>query len=768
MKRKRDMFEDDDDHESISSTTTEDSVESASAPSLDSEVASIPATATSLQSPTDEIMTNETSVELPEPSPITDLAAAAPVPVSVSVAVPGAPPIPPPVPPAVPAAAVVADVPETMPAPAAPIDEDMDYSDESDYVNSSDSSVDEDEEEETEKHKYFGCQIQARQENFRSTTQLHDLLIKKSNSLLKRNIAIFEQVISGTNVQDRDEHGNTFLIMKVTTGDIEGFKQVLPICKSMNALDLQNKHGDTALITSLYLGLRHGHNDTALERKISKKMCRRLIEAGADVNKKTIHGYSALEIAAKNDLSNQLHDLLVAGARVDGCFEWNKMTALHCAVARDNIHSVRELITFGADLSRRCLPLGSTPLMIAKYSEMTKLLLTAGSNVNEADLNGRTPLMIRADRYYDHDWKALAEVQVILDYKADVNLKDNHGQTALVIAIQRRNYAIARLLIPKSLPTLNSREGYHGNALTEHVTRYGSRDASYYELLEALLEAGADPNILSWNNVSPIMSSVRRYDHKAITILGKYGADPNYCRKSTGDTAMHMLLDPVYLDADDAYLGFYPAFDALIAIGADIEAKNKDGRTLLNDICYEFMRHGNSRTPADFVGSYVRRGCHKFDYMQYLISKGANINTVSKCGSTPLHYAVRSRYPASLKWVQVLLENDADDSLVDIPAVDSYSNDFNPAHPSQGLKAVEYFVRGGNDIESWDRMKAKVTSPKLTTALNCILTAVINDSGVQETSLEAPLKGFFNRDGALDMLPKIMEMWVGEEVCSTA
>ena len=741
MKRKRDMFEDDEDHHESTSSTAQD-FESASAPSVDSEVASIPATASSLQSPTDEI-THE-SVELPEFSPITDVAASVPAPVSVAAAVPA--PVPDPVPETIPEPAAT----ETIPEPAA-TDEQMEqtdyYESESDYVNSSDSSVDiGEEEEEIDNRKYFGCKIQASQDDFLSIHQIVSLLFRKfTKSLLPRNKTIFEQVISGTNVQDRDKNGNTFLMLKVTTGDIEGFKQVVPLCKSMNALDLQNKHGDTALITSLYLGLRHGYHDTPLERKNSKKMCRILIDAGADVNKRTIHGYSALEIAAKNDQTDQLHRLLLAGARVDGCFEWNKMTALHCAVEKGNVWSVRELIMFGADISRRCNSLGSTPLMLAQGSEMTKLLLTSGSDVNEANLDGQTPLMIRADRLYDHDWKALSEVQVLLDHNADVIKKDNHGKTALVIAIQKKNYAIARLLIPKSLDTLNIMEGYCTNPLIEHLGRYGSRGEDYFELLEVLLKAGADPNILSCGNSTPLMLSARRYDHKAIMMLGKYGANPN--TKNAGQTALHMLLDPCYLDREESFLGFYPTLDALIAIGADIEAKNKDGRTLLNEICYQFMRYGNSDThPID---------ARKKDRMQYLLSKGANINTVSNCLnlnlSTPLHYVVRSECKVkALQWLQVLLENDADDSLVD----------------SQGLPAVEYFVRGGNEIELWDRMKATVTSPKLRTALNCILTsaATLPCEEGEAKPLESPLDGFFNRDGALDLLPKIMEMWVGIQV----
>ena len=63
-------------------------------------------------------------------------------------------------------------------------------------------------------------------------------------------------------------------------------------------------------------------------------------------------------------------------------------------------------------------------------NEVRQLLRMPGSDVDTEDEEGRTPLMVAADKRH-HD-----VMKVLLDTGCDVNLKDCHGNSVLMTAVQ--------------------------------------------------------------------------------------------------------------------------------------------------------------------------------------------------------------------------------------------------------------------------------------------------------------------------------------------
>ncbi len=92
----------------------------------------------------------------------------------------------------------------------------------------------------------------------------------------------------------------------------------------------------------------------------------------------------------------------------------------------DNSREIQLLIKNGADVN-----IGNnykkTPLMeaVSKRKEITKLLLDNEAEVDEKDAHGKTALILAASK------SRLAIMELLIEYGADVHIKDNEGNTAL-------------------------------------------------------------------------------------------------------------------------------------------------------------------------------------------------------------------------------------------------------------------------------------------------------------------------------------------------
>jgi ankyrin repeat protein len=143
----------------------------------------------------------------------------------------------------------------------------------------------------------------------------------------------------------------------------------------------------------------------------------------------------------------------------------------------------------------------------------------------------------------------------------------------------------------------------HNQIWTE--TRRGN-----FDNVVSLLNGGADPNELGGYPCfcPPLELAVYYGNNEMVNLLLENGADVEKCNYN-GETPLHVSLSRVQREITDMLLDF----------GADIEAKDKRGKTVLY-------------TAAQFYSA---------NKLQYLIAKGADVNTICIVdGSTPLMGAV--------------------------------------------------------------------------------------------------------------------------------
>ena len=422
-----------------------------------------------------------------------------------------------------------------------------------------------------------------------------------------------------------------------------------------------------------------------------------LVGEGADVNAVERDGTSALAYAAYHADLDMTRTLVNAGASVDVANLYGVTPLLQASRVGD-ARVIEFLLNAGADpmLSH---PDGETPLMAASRTggvEAIRMLLARGAEVNAADwFQDQTPLMwaaaeghadaIRAlleagaepnlsarltileDRVYaDHPTGGFTAlmyaarnghqdvVDVLAEGGADLNAANGDGATAMMIAIINDRFDLAAHMLDLGADAQDGSLYFAmdmRDATTDARARDGSQlrwnhpnELSALELMEMLLERGADPNkpfvgavhstsmgTGDTHNANPFYRAAVAADIEALELLIAHGADITWtpsppANGGGGGRGRSNFGRPATISAmtggDGMALGGGPGFSRL---GDPV------------------WREAGTRSPIDALA--------------LLIDAGLDVNAQSPDGTAPIHQAVSAK---KLEMIQLLADSGAD------------------------------------------------------------------------------------------------------------
>jgi ankyrin repeat protein len=226
-------------------------------------------------------------------------------------------------------------------------------------------------------------------------------------------------------------------------------------------------------------------------------------------------------------------------------------TPLHRASYHDDVKTADTLLRAGADVNA-ANDLGATPLWLASLNgsaPMVRRLLEAGANPNLALMSGETPVMVASRA------GAADVVQLLLAKGAHVNARGTRGQTALMWAVAQRHPDVVKVLVAHGADIHAKSDEWgqvmavppHGHAEYNRWVPHGGETALLFaartsdlESARLLLSAGANVQDADAWGVSAMVLAAHAGHREVVELLLEKGADPN--ASAAGFTALHVAI----------------------------------------------------------------------------------------------------------------------------------------------------------------------------------------------------------------------------------
>ncbi|KAI4455258.1 ankyrin repeat ph and sec7 domain containing protein secg-related [Holotrichia oblita] len=470
-------------------------------------------------------------------------------------------------------------------------------------------------------------------------TPLHYASEAKANYLVERLLG------EGAKVNLPDIHGKTPLHYAAK----QGCNYIAQCLLDNNAeVNIQDENGKTPL-----------HNSVQTNNKF---ILRLLLKNNANVNLQDRYGKTPLHYAAKENYG-YISEYLLQNKAVTKVKDQHCKTPLHYAAESNGIYIVQRLLARKAEVNVGDDQM-KTPLHYAakgNCDKIVQLLLKADANINLQDIQDKTPLHLAVEagepqKITEHPKlkssarSSLPEVipepnveylirnviSFLRESRANINFRDTRCRTLLHYAAEGN--------LENIVPCLNSlREKYKISddypTTTSDKEAYSSKRAVTTDLVQFLLERGANANLPDEDLKTPLHYAVKTDNINIIKLLLYAGANRNLRDKH--------LRTPLHY--------------AVMEHTKDVIPLLLDSTATIN------LQDEDLKTPLHYA---MEEGCD--DIVQLLVERGADVNLQDEFCKTPFDYAKKAenlrifsfREPY-LYTIISLLENGADPNIRD-------------------------------------------------------------------------------------------------------
>lgn len=477
----------------------------------------------------------------------------------------------------------------------------------------------------------------------------------------------------GAKSNQQDEMGATPLHIAVDHGSID-----LAMVLVENGVDIWvlDNHGETPLHIAMISG------NSKLEEYLSAKLGPISDEWKAKLNLHTaaLMGYE--------DVFSRILD----GALDKNPKDWRGNTALYYAVARGRETVIKAILEKGWLVPLQENDYASIYIMAASLGnvQVLDMLQKRHAELFENELNEfhKNTILVYAAENEDKEM-----VEYLLEKGVNIDAEDNYRRTALHAALLNGDREMVDLLISKGAGVTKESVGYltslhyavEGGSIPLVEMLLGNKglvqkadangnwplhiaaEKGFKEIVEILISSGADPDVLNDDGDTPLHLAAKSGNKELVELILSHGVDVNKVNRKG--------LTPL-LSA--ARAGDKEIFDLLLARGANPDLVSEKGMVVLENLCDYHNSPGLLQLQLDCLlphGFDVNRkavdgysifsisilsSCDN-ESLETLLQYGADINTVTDDGFTPLHFVVSDiPYGSDKRTVQFLLEHGAD------------------------------------------------------------------------------------------------------------
>jgi len=312
------------------------------------------------------------------------------------------------------------------------------------------------------------------------------------------------------------------------------------------------------------------------------------------LNQKNKESVAAIHYAAEHGSTEALEALVEGGANIELTGK-NRMTALHCAAMNGQLEAVEYLLSAGAKVTKKD-KFKRTALLLSVMNGHTliaNLLLRKGAEYDAPDSSKNSPLhyaaaygwpemipmLVQAGANLNafNDWKitplgaAVLKchtkcVKELLKHDIDVNCKDDEGKSLLSLSLEsfnQTNVEQIKFLIKEKGADVNLADN-EGMAPIHYLCSYQYPDQftedgqeekrkklieQYHklelELLDALIEGGADINAMSKRGMTPFFIALSEEKSHILDYLSRKKVNFR-AKTSTNEGLFHMAASSVF------------------------------------------------------------------------------------------------------------------------------------------------------------------------------------------------------------------------------